>query len=261
MSPFVFPGVVELVDTRKQNRESAAMSKDQSRPRGPASRVDHAGAPRKTFLLIGVAGGFLALAFLLALGIHGPNAVLEWGRRFWQLLQTMPPWIFFLAMALICVLPVPISPFYLAAGPLYGTTTSLLWIAVAVALNQLIAYTLAAGILRPVIESQLERRGYAIPTVQKKEDQWLFAFLIRAVPVLPYAIQNWTLGLAGIERKLYLAISWPIQMVHATAWIVAGRSAFEGRYGILIGALSAIVALSLLGRWIGIRVRRTREAE
>ena len=198
----------------------------------------------------------MLLAMLLLLGVHGADTMLGWAEDVWARLQTMPAWIYFLSMAVICIFPVPISPFYLAAGPLYGISTSLLWISIAVALNQLAAYALTAGVLRPVIAHQLERLGYSIPAVRDPRDQWLFTFLLRAVPGVPYSLQNLTLGLAGIERHRYLAVSWPVQMLWAVAWLVAGESAFEGHYGMLITAVAVLIAIALVGRWIGARAKR-----
>lgn len=223
-----------------------------------APRERAAGSSSRFVLMLVCGTAFVAAALLLAFSIHGSDAALAWIEDAWALVRKMPAWAYFLSMAAICILPVPISPFYLAAGPLYGTGPSLVWIGFAVALNQIVAYTLAAGLMRPVIGRQLERWGYPIPSVRDSGDQWLFTFLIRAVPGVPYALQNWILGLAGIERVRYLVISWPIQMLYAIAWIVAGESAFEGRYGMLIGALSLILAIALLGRWVGKRARRAR---
>lgn len=229
-----------------------------SKSRAKSDRHESNARPGKPLVLIASGGAFALLALALVLGVHGSDAIREWANESWGLLQTMPAWIYFLTMAVVCILPVPISPFYLAAGPLFGISTSIVWIGIGVALNQAAAYFLASGVMRPVIARQLGRMGYSIATVASAEDQWLFTFLLRAVPGVPYALQNWILGLAGIERLRYFVISWPIQMMYALAWLVAGESAFEGRYGMMVVAVAVILAIALIGRWIGIRAKRSR---
>jgi len=176
----------------------------------------------------------------------------------WAALQTMPPLVYFVVMALLCILPVPISPFYVAAGPLFGFGQSLLWIGGAVALNQLLAHYLAAGMLRPMLEGFLSERGHAIPKPRNPSEERLLTVLIRITPGPPYALQNWILGLAGIERRRYLIISWPIQMTHATAWVLLGQSVFEGRTGVIFAAIGLIICLGILARWVSVRLGVTR---
>jgi uncharacterized membrane protein YdjX (TVP38/TMEM64 family) len=202
-----------------------------------------------------VAGGLLAVAS--ALGIGGVNVFF---RSAWSELKTMPPLVYFTAMTLICILPVPISPFYLAAGPLFGFKTALLWIAPAVAVNQILAHALTDGVMRPSLEALLSQRGYLIPRPKTEREESLLTALIRVTPGVPYAVQNWILGLAGVDRTRYLAISWPIQMLYAIAWVMLGESAFEGRAGTAMVAIGLVIVLALVARWTGQRLRASRES-
>lgn len=235
----------------------------------PVERLDDAHAERKDarsprpshrlslaiLVLVGLAA-LLGLGALLDIG--GLGAFVE---DAWALLQTTPPLAYFTAMTLICILPVPISPFYVAAGPLFGFAAALAWIAPAIAVNQLLAHRLTDGILRPSLEALLAAHGYVIPRPRTTTEQTLMTALIRVTPGVPYAIQNWILGLAGIERARYLMISWPIQMLHATAWVLLGQSAFEGRFGVATLAVFLIVAFALVARWVGARLRASRAAQ
>jgi uncharacterized membrane protein YdjX (TVP38/TMEM64 family) len=173
----------------------------------------------------------------------------------WMILQTMPPIVFFGAMALLCIFPIPISPFYVAAGPIYGFATAIFWIMPAIAVNQLLAHQLTNGLLRPWLGRLLAKRGYRIPAPRSLREQSLLTALIRVTPGFPYALQNWFLGLAGIEPIRYLVISWPIQMLYAAAWVLLGQSAFEGSFGVATFAVGLIVALGIVARWVGGRLR------
>jgi len=218
----------------------------------PSTKADH----RLSFAILIV----LAAAALVGLGaILGVGGLGQHIGEYWAELQTMPPLVYFTTMALVCILPVPISPFYVAAGPLFGFSTALLWIAPSIAVNQLLAHRLTDGVLRPSFEALLSGRGYLIPKPRSKSEQNLLTALIRVTPGVPYAIQNWILGLAGVDHVRYLAISWPIQMLHATAWVLLGQSAFEGRMGIASLAIGLIIAFALVARWAGSRLRASRK--
>ena len=218
----------------------------------PSAKTDH----RLSFAILIVLGAAVLVGLGAILGVGGLGQRIE---EYWIGLQTMPPLVYFTTMALICILPVPISPFYVAAGPLFGFSTALLWIAPSIAANQLLAHHLTDGVLRPSFEALLSGRGYLIPKPRSKSEENLLTALIRVTPGVPYAIQNWILGLAGVERVRYLAISWPIQMLHATAWVLLGQSAFEGRMGVASLAIGLIIVFALIARWVGSRLRASRK--
>lgn len=204
-----------------------------------------------------VVGGILILslaAWVLHrwIGLDGLQAAVEAG---WAWLELAPAFVFFLTMALLCILPFPIVAFYVSAGPLYGIVPALAWIVPALVVNQLLAHRLANGLLRPFIERLIESRGYTVPRVTTKGDQTLFTVVVRITPGFPYFLQNVMLGIAGIERTRYLLISLPIQMLYATAFVVLGHSAFEGRTGIAIGALALILVASAIARLAHVRLR------
>jgi uncharacterized membrane protein YdjX (TVP38/TMEM64 family) len=207
-------------------------------------------------LLVGGAVLLAAGAFLLGVDdLYDFSASVQ---EAWADLQKLPAPVYFTVMALACILPLPISPFYVASGPLFGFETALLWIAPAIAANQLLTHGLADSVLRPWIERQLARRGHSVPKPRTKREQTLVTLLIRISP-MPYSFQNWILGLSRIERLRYLAISWPIQMGYAAGWVLLGQSAFEGRFGIATVAVSLILCLALLARWGRGRLQTSRD--
>ncbi len=185
----------------------------------------------------------------------GPDTVRESLAASWNWLEAAPPLVFFGSMSLLCLLPVPITLFYVSAGPIYGIVPALLWILPAVALNQFLGHRLANGILRPRIERLIESHGYTVPTVHGRTAQSLFTTVIRITPGFPYFLQNLILGIAGVEWRRHLLISLPIQMFYATGFVVLGRSAVEGRIGVAAGALALLVAASVVARLVHARLR------
>jgi uncharacterized membrane protein YdjX (TVP38/TMEM64 family) len=187
------------------------------------------------------------LGFLLLREI-GVDTALGWVAETWEHLQAAPPIVFFGAMAILTVFPIPLSPFYIVAGPLFGILPSLLWIPPAIVLNNLIAYTLTTSLLRPWIQKVVTKRGHSIPTFKSRKEQNLFIAMVRITPAFPYFLQSLVLGLAGVERLPFLVISLAVHMIFPVGFVVLGRSAFDGEYGVAAIAIALIVAVSICAR-------------
>jgi len=201
-------------------------------------------------LLVAFALGCLAAA---AIGVYliltfGFEGLIAWVMEGWQRLQDAPPIVFFGAMSLLTIGPVPLTPFYITAGSLYGIGPSLLWIPPAIVLNNLIAYTLTTSVLRPWLQSMVAKRGLSIPTLDSKREQTLFIVMVRITPGPPYFMQSLILGLAGVERLRFLVLSLPVHMIFVVGFVVLGRSAFDGELGLAIVAITLILAASICAR-------------
>lgn len=207
---------------------------------------------------IGLAIGLVALAALVAMvDLDSARETLRVG---WLRLQAAPAPLYFAILSILLMLPVPASVLYVTAGPLYGIGPSLLWLPPALAVNTLLVHAIASGVLRPRIEAWMRRRGRSIPRPRSASDETLLIVLVRVTPGIPYFVQSWTLGLAGVHRLRFLGLTLAIQMVYATGFVVLGRSAFEGDTGLALGALALIVVASLVARAVHARLRTAREA-
>lgn len=204
-----------------------------------------------------VAGG-LGLLLLREIGV---NAALGWLAEAWERLQSAPPIVFFGAMALLTVFPVPLSPFYIVAGPIFGILPSLLWIPPAIVLNNLIAHTLTTSFLRPWLQRIVTKRGHSIPTFKSKREQNLFIAMVRITPGFPYFLQSLVLGLAGVDRLRFLVISISVHMIYVVGFVVLGRSAFDGEYGVALAAIALIVVVSVCARYAHQRLKQVPDLE
>ena len=92
-------------------------------------------------------------------------------------------------------------------------------------------------------------------------DQTLFILLVRITPGIPYFLQNWTLGLAGVKRMPFIILTVAIQMVYAAGFVILGRSAFEGRAGLAIGAVALLVFASIFARIVHLRLKSSSDAQ
>jgi uncharacterized membrane protein YdjX (TVP38/TMEM64 family) len=200
----------------------------------------------------------LAVVVLAAfVAVVGPDMIQIRAVGLWSQLKSAPAPIYFGIMALALLAPVPASIFYVTAGPIYGVVASLLWIVPTLALNFLLVHMIASSWLRPGLESLITGRRFQIPRLETRSDQTLFITLIRLTPGIPYFVQNWLLALSGVDRLRFISISVAIQMLYATGFVVLGRSAFEGEFGLAVFALALLIVVSIVARLVHKRLRGT----
>jgi uncharacterized membrane protein YdjX (TVP38/TMEM64 family) len=201
-------------------------------------------------LAIAAVAAIVAGALLIKL-IGWEQAVQE-GKRAWKVvfdtLSGAGPGVFFAAMALLPIAGVPMSPFALSAGPLFGerlgTTTIILLGLAAITFNLTVAYWLARRWLRPLLARLVERLGYKMPQIEKGDATDLIV-LLRVTPGPPFFVQNYLLGLAEVPFGRYLAISCAVQWSFNIAFMLFGDALSQGRGKmavIAIGLLAALVA-------------------
>lgn len=202
-----------------------------------------------TALAFGVASLFGAPALAAQPGSALADAG-ELARSSFALLGQLPPFVFFGVMAIVCVLPIPVSAFYVAGAAIYGPQTTLACVSLALAFNIVLGQTLASRALRPLALRLLAARNIRMPELREGSDVLAFVVLVRIAPGVPFFAQNLVLGLADVDRMRSLVVSLPIQLVFASGFVLLGQSAFEGRLGVAAAAIGLIGSLSLAARLV-----------
>jgi uncharacterized membrane protein YdjX (TVP38/TMEM64 family)/rhodanese-related sulfurtransferase len=157
--------------------------------------------------------------------------------------------------ALATVLFVPGALFALAGGalfgPLWGTVFNLTGATLGATAAFLVARYLAADRLRRRLGGTLDRLVAGV-----EAEDWRFVAFVRLVPLFPFNLLNYALGLTRIPLARYVFASLVCMAPGALAfaWLGhAGRGALTGddvaiRYGLI--ALAAIAAIAFLPRFI-----------
>jgi uncharacterized membrane protein YdjX (TVP38/TMEM64 family) len=132
-------------------------------------------------------------------------------------------------------------------GPVWGTVFNLAGVALGAAIAFLIARYVAGDWVR-------ERAGPRVQSVIKsvESDGWQFVAFVRLVPVFPYPLANYLLGLTRIPFLHYMlaTIVFALPSTLAYTWIGhAGRAAVAGetdniRYALFAIGLIAIVIMA-----------------
>lgn len=153
---------------------------------------------------------------------------------------------FFLAMALLPAVGVPLSFFSLTAGSVFGPQIGMpavITLALAsITFNMVLSYFLATRLLRPLLEALLVRLGYKLPQVDSGDVTDLIV-LLRVTPGIPFPVQNYLLGLARVPFGKYLLVSSLIQWPANTAFILFGDALLQGKGKVALISLSVILAL------------------
>lgn len=210
----------------------------------------------RTLILAGVAL-LAALALAWMTWGSGLRAGME---QVMGLLRDAGAGVFFTAMALLPLAGFPLSPFTLAAGPVFGPqmgVTAVIACALgAVTVNMALGYWIAAKALRPFMTWWMDRLGRKMPAVSA-QSAWQLTLFLRVIPGTPFFIQNYLLGLAQVPFGVYLGISTAVSGVLIAGTILAGDALVRGdKTMLIIGGL--VCASAGLGMHV-LRVKLTRK--
>jgi uncharacterized membrane protein YdjX (TVP38/TMEM64 family)/rhodanese-related sulfurtransferase len=144
----------------------------------------------------------------------------------------------------------------LAGGALFGPVWGTMWNLTGATLGATIAFLLARSVAREWVARRVGERLRRLVDGVTAEG-WRFVALMRLVPLVPFNLLNYALGLTDISLPAYVLTSAICMVPGAIAytWLgYAGRSAASGdtaalRYGLLgLGVLAMIAFLPRLFR-------------
>ena len=163
------------------------------------------------------------------------------------------PLLFMALYAMATVLFLPGAVITLAGGalfgPLWGTLWNLTGATVGAALAFLIARYLGADWVARRAGPRLQRLNDGVAI-----EGWRFVAFVRLVPLFPFNLLNYALGLTRISFLTYLLATWVFMLPGAFAytWLGhVGREALEGGDGLVRNvaiALSLLAAVAFLPR-------------
>lgn len=174
-------------------------------------------------------------------------------------IEQLNPWAFFAAMAVLPVLGMPITPFFVIAGLRFGIVGGLALAAMATTFNLLLCYWVAHGRLRPKLRGLIARRFPALANLDvDRRGAWRLTLLVKLVPGVPLFVKHYALGVAGVPLSIYLAVALLTTAPYGTAFVVLGESALEGDVGQALMALGGLMLLAVVVLvWRSFRSRRS----
>ena len=166
------------------------------------------------------------------------------------------PLLFMLIYALGTVLFLPGSVLTLAGGAIFGPVWGTLYNLSGATLGATLAFLIARYLAADWVE---RKSGGKLKQIKNgvEGEGWRFVAFVRLVPLFPFNVLNYALGLTRIRLSHYIIASWICMLPGAIAYTYlgyAGREAVAGGEGVIqkgLLALALLAAVAFLPRLIG----------
>lgn len=181
---------------------------------------------------------------VLLLALRGVS-VLELGQRGMVAIRDAGPGVYFVAMALLPAVGVPMLTFTLTAGPMFGERLGIGTVVVlslaAITVNFILTYFLARHAMRPVLEKLMTRFGYELPKIEEG-DVTDVTIIVRVTPGIPFFAQNYLLGLASVPFGKYLMLTCIFTWGLSAAFVLFGDALMRGEGKMTLITTSLLIA-------------------
>jgi len=170
------------------------------------------------------------------------------------------PLVFMLVYAIATVFFLPGSVLTLAGGALFGPVMGTFFNLTGATIGAVLAFLVARYLASDWVEQKTGGRLKQLKQGVEGEG-WRFVAFVRLVPLFPFNLLNYALGLTRIRLSHYLIATYLFMLPGAIAYTYlgyAGREAVAGSEGLIQKALLALALLAVvafLPRLIG-RLRR-----
>jgi uncharacterized membrane protein YdjX (TVP38/TMEM64 family) len=207
---------------------------------------------------------------MLSVLLAGVTAVIIWRDRISvdalaagvAQLGWLAPLVFVLVYAVAAVFLMPGLLFTFTGGVLFGPLHGTIYNLIGATLGATLAFLTARYIAHDwVAERSGKRTTQLIAGVER--EGWRFVALTRLVPVLPYNLLNYALGLTNIRLSHYVAATFIFMIPSGAAYTYlgyAGREVAAGGEGVIKTLLLALAVIATIafGSRIYMRIRRDR---
>jgi uncharacterized membrane protein YdjX (TVP38/TMEM64 family)/rhodanese-related sulfurtransferase len=158
------------------------------------------------------------------------------------------PLLFMAVYALAAVLFLPGSVMTLAGGALFGPVVGTLYSVTGATIGATLAFLVARYLASHWVE---QRVGGRLQRLKEgvEDEGWRFVAFVRLVPLFPFNLLNYALGLTRIKLSHYVVASYVCMLPGAVAYTYlgyAGREAVAGGDGLVQKALLALALLAIV---------------
>lgn len=169
-------------------------------------------------------------------------------------LGALSPFYLVLCFAILPMFGVPVSPFCILAGMVYGGWVGGLAALLGLLINSMFIYTAVTLGIKAPIEKFLVKRGYRTFNLSPSS-ALMTTIIVRATPLFPFAIQNYLLSLAGAPLLPYFLSIIPVQLIWISLFVSSGEAILESNTVMLVSLASALVAASLIAKMLGNKLK------
>ncbi len=141
-----------------------------------------------------------------------------------------------LGMLFLPTFGIPISPFFIISGAVWGIRIGLTFCFLCIGFNLIFSYFFYKKCINKFI-FKLIFRNKEIPKMKKHSsfNSFKWVFLVQLIPHLPYSVQCYILAtLKDVYFWHYLSLSWIFQFIWACGFVCGGQAIKTGKWGITI---------------------------
>lgn len=168
-------------------------------------------------------------------------------------MQRARPLPFFIAMAVLPAIGMPVTPLFLIVGATFDLPVALLGSALAVAANVTFCYFVGRSGLRRHLVRLFARFDWELPNFEAKGDStWAalrFATLVKLAPGVPSFVKNYGLGAARVPFGIFFAVAMTASAIYGVAGILFGDALFKHELDRGTIVLLVVAGAALLLRW------------
>lgn len=164
----------------------------------------------------------------------------------------LPPVAFWLAMTFLPLAGFPISVTYICIGAFFPPLTAFLLGSSSLLVSMTLGYLIGRHWLRVPVQRVISRRWPQLLKLSPLQS-YKATILVRAVPGVPYFLQNYGLGLLKIRFSMYLALSWSIQSMIMLSVILTVRGSVEKDFWVWLPGLGGLIVLFTIIRFLTFR--------
>lgn len=159
----------------------------------------------------------------------------------------LAPWVFMILRVVGAVLLVPGSIMAIGAGILFGPFGGAVYNLVASTCGAVLAFSVARFLAPRWVASYLVGGSYLGRLARGVEiEGWRFVAFVRLVPLFPYNILNYGLGLTRIKLSHYTLASLVCMLPGDIAYVYLGYAGREAAAGSGTALQTALIAVALL---------------
>ncbi len=199
---------------------------------------------------------FLVVCFIIAIGVGvrfsgiATNTDLKTLRTFIQGFGYIGPLAYILIVTIAPALMLPGAPFIIAGGILFGSFWGVVYGIIGATTGACLAFLVSRYLLREWIESKLVSPGWVKLKSQTEKHGWKIVAITRLVPLVPFNLLSYALGLTRIKFSHYVLTSFICMLPGCIAYILLSSSILDLVKGKVTTELIAggiiIIILSLL---------------
>lgn len=198
----------------------------------------------------------LVVLFIIALGgwLRFSGIVnkidLETIRSFIQSFGYIAPLIYILIVSIAPALMMPGAPFIIAGGILFGSFWGVVYGITGATTGACLAFLVSRYLLREWLESKLTSHRWVKLKNQTEKHGWKIVAITRLVPLVPFNLLSYALGLTRIRFSHYIITSFICMLPGCIAYILLSSSILDLIKGKVTAELIVssiiIIVLSLL---------------